>query len=141
MADAGVYQLRVWNFYRRLLRWVGIYDAGFVVSIFITTTTTSSIRVSFGIPTSSAPNGYVSENATFRPVPSTCLAEVPWLREVVVVVITELGVHGLASRTPQSRLLVLLRWVFFHRRKYRRILHLLLSGVIWTKVCAYMYQL
>ncbi|KAI3737319.1 hypothetical protein L2E82_27317 [Cichorium intybus] len=42
-------------------------------------------------------DGDVSEGATFGPVASTGLAEVTWLGKRVVVVVTELGVGGVAS--------------------------------------------
>ena len=37
-------------------------------------------------------NRNVPKSASFGPVPSTCLAEVPGLSEAVVVVVAELGV-------------------------------------------------
>ena len=55
-----------------------------------------------------AADGDVAEDAAFGPVAAAVLAEVAGLREVVVVVVAELGVHGVAARALQRLLVVLL---------------------------------
>lgn len=52
------------------------------------------------LPTPSS-NRYVPEGPTLGPVPPASLTEVAGLGEVVVVVVAELGVGGIASRAPQ----------------------------------------
>ncbi|THU46973.1 hypothetical protein C4D60_Mb09t10600 [Musa balbisiana] len=56
-----------------------------------------------------AAHGDVPERAAARPVPLARLAEVPWLRQAVVVVVAELGVGGVAARASQGRLRMILR--------------------------------
>ena len=46
-------------------------------------------------------DGDVAESAAFSPVPPAVLAEVTWLREIVVVVVAEFGVSWFTSRTFQ----------------------------------------
>jgi len=55
-----------------------------------------------------AADGDVAEGPAFCPVPAAGLAEVAGLGEVVVVVVAELGVGGVASRAPEVLLLLLL---------------------------------
>ncbi|KAJ0578063.1 hypothetical protein HanIR_Chr05g0243151 [Helianthus annuus] len=49
-----------------------------------------------------ATDGDVTEDTAFGPVPAAAFAEVTWLREVVVVVVTEFGVQRLTTWTFQS---------------------------------------
>jgi len=46
----------------------------------------------FLVLSAASTNRNVPKSASFGPVPSAGLAEVPWLRETVVVVVAELGV-------------------------------------------------
>jgi len=50
----------------------------------------------------------VTQGPAFGPVPAARLAEVPRLSEVVVVVVTELGVRRIAAGAPE--VLVVPRW-------------------------------
>lgn len=50
-----------------------------------------------GVLSAAAADGYVAEGAAVSPVPTAGLAEVARLGEVVVVVVAELGVWGIAS--------------------------------------------
>jgi len=52
----------------------------------------------FGLPATGA-YGYVAEGSAGGPVPLAALAEMPWLINVVVVEVTKLGFHALASWT------------------------------------------
>ena len=69
-------------------------------------------------------DGNVPKGAAFGPVAAAALAEVARLRDVVVVVVAELGVGGVASGAPQ---VLLWLWEPSHRRlkcrRRRRILH------------------
>ncbi|RZR84833.1 hypothetical protein BHM03_00011716 [Ensete ventricosum] len=56
-----------------------------------------------------AAHGDVPERAAARPVPLARLAEVPWLRQAVVVVVAELGVGGVTAGASQGRLRMILR--------------------------------
>lgn len=51
----------------------------------------------FGVFAAATADGYVAEGAAVGPVTAAGLAEVTWLRVVVVVVVTELGVGGVAA--------------------------------------------
>jgi hypothetical protein len=51
-------------------------------------------------PTST--NREVSHASTRRPIPLTTPAKMPWLVDVVVVVVTELCIHAVATRTWQN---------------------------------------
>lgn len=55
----------------------------------------------------------VSEGPTSRPVPLAALAEMPWLINVVVIEVTELSFHALASRTGYYLLCSLLHPLIF----------------------------
>lgn len=46
----------------------------------------------FFVLSAATTNRDVPKSASFGPVPSAGFAKVPWLRETVVVVVTELGV-------------------------------------------------
>lgn len=59
----------------------------------------------FGFP-AAASDGDVAEDAAFGPVSPAALAEVPRLREIIVIVITEFGVERITPRALQ-RLVVL----------------------------------
>lgn len=50
----------------------------------------------------STTDGNVSKCTAFRPIASTCFAEVPGLREAIVVVVTELGVGRIAPRALEG---------------------------------------
>ena len=58
------------------------------------------------LPTTTT-NWNVPECTSFGPVPSTGLAKVPRLREAVIIVVTELGVGGVAPRTLEG---LVMRW-------------------------------
>lgn len=51
----------------------------------------------FGIFATASTNGYVTKSAAVRPITAARFAEMTWLREVVVVVVTEFGVGGIAT--------------------------------------------
>ncbi|PON82987.1 hypothetical protein TorRG33x02_211930 [Trema orientale] len=53
-------------------------------------------------------DGNVAEDAAFGPVAAAVLAEMAGLREVVVVVVAELGVERIATRTLQGLLMILM---------------------------------
>ncbi len=50
-----------------------------------------------GVLTGATADGDVTEGPTVGPVATAGLAEVAWLREVVVVVVAELGVGGVTA--------------------------------------------
>jgi hypothetical protein len=54
-----------------------------------------------GVLAGAAADGDVTEGPTVSPVATAGLAEVAGLREVVVVVVAELGVGGVAARARQ----------------------------------------
>lgn len=69
----------------------------------------------------------IAEGASFGPVPPTSLAEMARLRLVVIVVVAELGVRRITSRTPQRRrrlLLLLLRLLLLLLARLRRLWYL-----------------
>nr|GMD86712.1 hypothetical protein Iba_chr14bCG8730 [Ipomoea batatas] len=72
-----------------------------------------------GLPAAAA-DGNVAERTPFGPVPPTTFAEVPRLGQAVIVVVTEFGVHGTATRTGRRNLNVRLpcrRRSLHHHRK------------------------
>lgn len=61
---------------------------------------------SFRFPATSS-DGDVTEDAAFSPVASAALAEVSRLGEIIVVIVAKFGVQGIATRTLQSLLVIL----------------------------------
>ena len=59
------------------------------------------IARALGVLAGAASDGDVAESATVGPVAAAGLAEVAGLGEVVVVVVTELGVEGVAARAGE----------------------------------------
>nr|GMD83363.1 hypothetical protein Csa_6G519575 [Ipomoea batatas] len=79
-------------------------------------------RRRFGSPgfPAAAADGNVAERTPFGPVPPTTFAEVPRLGQAVIIVVTEFGVHGTATRTGRRNLNVRLpcrRRSLHHHRK------------------------
>jgi len=60
----------------------------------------------FGLAAATA-DGDIAKDAAFGPVAAAVLAEMAWLGEVVVVVVTELGVEGVTARALERLVVVL----------------------------------
>ena len=63
-----------------------------------TTTTSVEARAASLVLPASPAHGHVAERPALRPIAPAVLAEVSRLRQAVVVVVAELGVHGVAAR-------------------------------------------